>query len=65
MAKDLFEYYEEQPKELKEICDKYMEIQEYKGLDYIDCQNFLQEVQAIGYTFDYGLDAEPTNLRKK
>lgn len=62
--KDLFENPNEQPKKLKEICDKYSEIQTYKELDYIDCQNFLQEVKAIGYTFDYGLDAEPINLRK-
>lgn len=61
--KDLFEFYEEQPKELKVICDKWMEKYEDEGLDYKDCEQFLKEVESIGYTFDYYLDAEPYNLR--
>lgn len=60
--KDLFEYYEEQPKELKTICDKWQE-KSVDGLSYIDCEDFLEEVEAIGYTFNYGLDAEPHGLR--
>ena len=31
--------------------------------DYQDSKNFLKEVEAIGYTFDYGLDNEPYGLR--
>lgn len=61
--KDLFEYYNEQPQELKDICDKWQE-KSVNGLDYNDCEAFLKEVEAIGYTFDYYLDAEPYNLRK-
>lgn len=62
--KDLFEHYQEQPEPLKAICDKWSDKECKEGLDYNDCKAFLQEVEAIGYTFDYGLDAEPFNLRK-
>ena len=62
---DLFEHYKKMPKNLAKICDKWGEIQESNGLDYKDCANFLKEVESIGYTFEYGLDAEPLNLHKK
>lgn len=58
--RDLFEYYEEQPQEVSEILSRY----EIEELDYIECENLLAELEAVGYTFDYGLCAEPFNLRK-
>lgn len=61
--KDLFEFYEEQPKELREICDRWSE-KIMNGLSYEDCRNFLKEVEEIGYTFDYYLDAVPYGLVK-
>lgn len=62
---DLFENYEEQPQELKEICDKYDEIFNEGSIDvYEICLNFLEEVEVIGYTFEYGLDGCPYALRK-
>jgi len=61
--KDLFEYYEEQPQELKEICERWQD-RAVNGLDYNECADFLKEVQAVGYTFEYGLDAEPYGLVK-
>ena len=63
MGGDLFENYEEQPEELSEIVDYYMNKFDDGDYDYEDSQNFLSEVEAIGYTFDYGLDNEPYNLR--
>lgn len=63
--KDLFEHYEEQPEELQEICEHYSIKEQAQGLNYNDCKSFLEEVEPLGYTFDYGLDAEPFNLRKK
>jgi len=57
---DLFEDYKKQPKNLKVICNKWLEVEE---LDYIQCEEFLKEVQAIGYTFNYELGSEPFNLR--
>ena len=60
---DLFEDYQNQPKELAEIVDSYMSKYQDGDFDYVDSRNFLKEVNAIGYTFDYGLDNEPYNLR--
>jgi len=63
VSEDLFENYEKQPKKLAEIVDFYMNKFEEGDYDYQDSQNFLKEVEAIGYTFDYGLDNEPYGLR--
>jgi hypothetical protein len=60
---DLFEDYQNQPKELAEIVDSYMLKYQDGDFDYVDSRNFLKQVNAIGYTFDYGLDNEPYNLR--
>jgi hypothetical protein len=62
---DLFEHYDKMPEDLKKVCDKWDEYNSTTGLDYNTCSQFLNEIEAIGYTFDYGLDAEPYNLRKK
>ena len=60
--KDLFEHYEEMPSHLTAICDKWNEKHASEGFNYIDCDDFLKEVNAIGYTFEFGLDAEPYGL---
>ena len=60
---DLFENYKEQPAELSKIVNFYMNKFDDGDYDYEDSKNFLKEVEAIGYTFDYGLDNEPYNLR--
>ncbi|BBQ08795.1 hypothetical protein [Elizabethkingia anophelis] len=60
---DLFEDYELIPEELKAVCDKWQQKAMYEGLDYNDCAIFQEECEAIGYTFDYGLDADPFDLR--
>jgi hypothetical protein len=60
---DLFEDYQSQPKELSEIVEKYEERYADGDMDYKDTEKFLKEVNAIGYTFDSGLDNEPYNLR--
>ena len=61
---DLFEYYENQEPKLKVICDKWADKKAEEGLSYADCAEFQKEVEAIGYTFEYGLDAEPLGLYK-
>ena len=58
--KDLFEHYEEQPEELQRVLKPYEE----HNPTYESLRAILKEVNAIGYTFDYGLDATPYNLRK-
>jgi hypothetical protein len=60
---DLFEIYTEQPPELAKICDNWANKIE-KGLSYKQVKKFLHQVEKIGFTFDYGLSAEPYNLRK-
>ena len=62
---DLFEDYDKQTKELAAIADKYAQKYEDGEMDYKDTAKYLKEVEALGYTFDYGLDNQPTNLRKK
>ena len=61
---DLFEHYETLPKEVADIYWKYSEIAASEGLDYNTCNKYLNEMNAVGYTFEYGLDGEPMNLTK-
>lgn len=56
---DLFEHYDQQTPELREITERYSEMDN----DYENVENLLKEVEAVGYTFEYGLDAEPYGLR--
>lgn len=57
---DLFEQFETLPEELKRILTKYEECDN----DYNVMAAMQAECEAIGYTFDYYLDAEPYNLRE-
>jgi hypothetical protein len=56
--KDLFEDYEKMPEELADL--PWNECESYK-----DLMEMLVKVEALGYTFDYYLDAVPFGLRKK
>ncbi|MBK7362999.1 MAG: hypothetical protein IPJ01_11945 [Micavibrio sp.] len=58
---DLFQHTETLPDEVRKVLDKYGEDWE---ATYENCENMLQELEPLGYTFDYYLDAEPINLRK-
>lgn len=58
---DLFEHPEMQPQELKDILAKY----ENSNDTYDVLEQLLKEVEAIGYTFNYYLDATPYGLRPK
>jgi hypothetical protein len=60
--KDLFETPELMPSELKAILDAWEERFE-SGLSYQDLADMLKQVESIGFTFDYYLDATPYNLR--
>lgn len=57
---DLFKHYDKMPDDLRGVVKKY----EMGENDYRVLEDFKEEVEALGYTFDYGLDAEPYNLRK-
>lgn len=60
---DLFENYHLLPEELKAVLDKWQQKEANVGLDYNDCKAFKEECEAVGYTFDYQLDAQPFDLR--
>lgn len=55
----LFEFYQLQPAKLKELLQRY----DLDNLNYKDCENLLIEAQKIGYTFEFGLDGVPFNLK--
>jgi len=57
---DLFEHYETLPEEVKAILDKYSEM----DTTYENCDKLIKELEIIGYTCDYGLDASPYDLKK-
>ena len=57
---DLFDNVDTLSTELQCIINKYGELDE----TYENCANFLIEIKPLGYTFEYGLDAIPFNLRK-
>lgn len=50
--------------EMQMLCNKYETIHCDEGLNYNHCADFKKEAEAIGYTFSYGLDAEPFEFRK-
>jgi len=59
--KDLFETPELIPADVQEVLNKYETGDE---LDYQDYDNLIKDLELIGYTCDYGLDAEVYDLRK-
>lgn len=56
---DLFEDYEKLPKDVLAVVSKYGDI----DMTYETCESFKSEVNKLGYTFEYGLDATPFNLQ--
>ncbi len=58
---DLFETTELMPDSVAEIVNRYCD---GNGLSYTQCSELVKELNAIGYTCDYYLDAEPFDLRK-
>ena len=59
-AIDLFEQIDELPEEVQAILQKY----ESEDATYAVCMMLERELAALGYTFSWGLDATPHNLRK-
>ena len=59
--KDLFEKdFSELPAELVEVLNEYL----YDDFNYTNCSDLVYDLEQIGYTCEYGLGAEPFNLRK-
>jgi len=59
---DYFENYEQLPENVQELYFSWGKRLE-SGAEYEDLKQMLSEFEANGYTFDYGLDAEPYDLR--
>jgi len=57
---DLFEQMETLPQNVLDVLTKYEE----GDFTYDTCDALKNELEAIGYTCDYGLDAIPCELRK-
>jgi len=57
---DLFDHYSRIPKKIRYIIETYTDVSEFS---YDDCKAMLRQLEENGYTFDYGLDAQPYNLR--
>lgn len=58
---DLFYNTDQLPTEVIQAIDSFDENED----TYFECERILKEVEALGYTFDYGLDGVPFNLRHK
>ena len=58
---DLFLDIDQLPEHIQLIIAKY---DTGDNLSYVECAVFAAELEQHGYTFSYGLDAEPYNLRK-
>jgi hypothetical protein len=59
---DLFEHYERLPDNVQELYFSWGD-RLADGAEYEDLKQMLLEFEELGYTFDYGLDAEPYDLR--
>ncbi len=57
---DLFETVELLPKEVQEVINNFSE----KDNDYENCAKLVEELEEVGYTCDYGLDASPYDLKQ-
>jgi len=56
---DLFEETEFLPIEIQKLLNDFS----MSDNSYQDCENLLTECLKLGYTFEYGLDAVPFNLK--
>tara|TARA_Y100001937_G_C7036470_1_gene292611 strand:+ start:263 stop:607 length:345 start_codon:yes stop_codon:yes gene_type:complete len=56
---DYFEHPNLLPVEVQEIINKY----ESETQCYITCKNLITELESVGWTCDYGLSAEPYDLK--
>lgn len=58
LVNDLFDNIESLSEQVKSILDTF------KDNTYQECQTVQKELNQVGYTFEYYLDAEPFNLKK-
>jgi hypothetical protein len=58
---DYFEEYDKLPDNIKDLMDRYLN--DADDYDYKRLQNIQKEFEKEGWTFDFGLDAEPYELK--
>jgi hypothetical protein len=59
-VKDLFETPELIPDEVQAVLESF---EEDSGNEYFELDRILAEIEPLGFTFDYYLDADPYGLR--
>lgn len=57
---DLFHHQDKLPKEIQDTIERYVDSNSFTCND---CKALLNDLETKGYTFDYGLDCQPFNLR--
>ena len=57
---DLFDSIEILPEKVKKAIENF----ETSDLSYVACQRLVHDLELLGYTCEYGLDACPYNLRE-
>ena len=57
--RDMFDYYDELPIDVQAILDKYSEMDN----NYTNCDKLIDELVEVGWICEYGLSAEPYDLR--
>jgi hypothetical protein len=61
---DLFAEWETLPQNIQDLIQRLEDRLEEGGNSYLILADMVTEFEAEGYTFDYGLDAEPFMLKK-
>jgi hypothetical protein len=61
---NLEEFTNSLPNKLQEVFED-LQNEFMNGLDYSDLKNYLKIFKKYGYTFEYGLDAEPYDFKMK
>jgi len=59
---DLFQNLNLVPTQVKNVCEKYSYMFPNE-IPFNELNNFLNELELLGYTFEYGLDCVPFGLR--
>ena len=57
---NLFENYEILPQNVQDVLTKH----ESMDFTYENCDSLISDLESVGYTCDYGLDASPYGLRQ-
>ena len=57
---DLLDSFDSLPYDVQNVLNEFSELEN----DYINCENLVIRLSEIGYTIEYGLEADPYNLQR-